>query len=66
MPGASESAPHTSVEFGTPVSSAPLRLLPTLVLVTSTTGEAPETLSLSASDAIGSCASTEMVWPVTT
>ncbi len=63
MPGASDSAPHTSVELGTAMSASPLRLVPTLVVVTSITGDAPVTVTLSVSDASGSCASTEIVWP---
>src|SRR5215471_11915621 len=66
MPGASDSAPHTSVEFGTAISASPLRLVPTFVVVTSITGDAPVTLTVSDSDASGICASTEIVWPSTT
>src|SRR5262249_9250498 len=65
-PGDSDSAPHTSVEFGTATSASPFRSRPTFVVVTSMTGDAPVTSTVSASDAIGSCASIEIVWPRTT
>jgi len=43
-----------------------LRLVPTFVVVTSITGDSPVTVTVSASDASGSCASIEIIWPSTT
>ena len=65
-PGASDSAPHVSVEVGTAVSASPFKLVPTLVVVTSTTGAAPVTVTLSFSVPICNCVSSEIVWPSTT
>ena len=48
------------------MSASPRRWVPTFVVVTSTTGDAPVTVTFSVNDAIGSCASNEIVWPVTT
>ena len=65
-PGASESAAHTSVEFGTAMSSSPFRLVPILVVETSTTGDAPVTMMFSVRPPTCSWASNEIVWPRTT
>ena len=46
-PGDSESAPHTSVELGTAISSSPFRFVPIFVVETSTRGESPVTVMLS-------------------
>jgi hypothetical protein len=56
-PGASDSAPHTSVEFGTAISSSPLRLVPILVVEVSTSGESPVTVTLSVMPPTSSVAS---------
>jgi hypothetical protein len=53
-PGASDNAPHTSVELGMAISASPLRFVPTFVVVTSTTGDAAATVTFSLSDASGS------------
>ena len=45
--GDSESAPQTSVELGTAMSSSPFRFVPIVVVETSTSGESPVTVTLS-------------------
>ena len=64
-PGASASVAHTSVEFGTAMSSSPLRLVPILVVEASTSGESPVTVIFSVSPPTSSWASNEIVWPWT-
>ena len=51
---------------GRAMSASPLRSLPTFVVVTSTTGDAPVTVTFSVKLPICICASSEIVWPSTT
>ena len=48
------------------VNSSPFKLVPTLVVVTSTMGDSAVTVTVSASDATFSCVSTVIVCPITT
>ena len=58
-PGAWATVPHRSVELGTPTSAWPVKSVPDFVVVMSTTGAAPDTVTDSLTDSI--CISTSMV-----
>ena len=62
-PGACESTAHMSVALGMPISFSASKVVPTAVVVTSTTGDSPVTVTDSCSVATGSWLSTVIVWP---
>ena len=66
MPGAWAIAAHTSRAFGISVSSSLVKLVPIVVVVVSTTGDSPVTVTVSCSVATWSCWSTLRVWLMTT
>ena len=62
-PGACDSTAHMSVALGMLVSFSASNVVPTAVVVTSTTGDSLVTVTVSCSVATGSWLSTVSVWP---
>src|SRR5215217_1451071 len=63
-PEAWPSTAHTSVAVGTPTSLSVVKSVPTFDDCMSTTGDEPETVTDSCSEATWSCPSMVRIWPI--